>query len=106
MIVEKDFRSQIFSRSTESIGKGIGSQIRLAQTKVTQRNMSRGVEEDIFWFQIAVSDIPVSQRGAEEDETMGDSPIDNVVNVQVLQCENNLGRIKPSSVFCKPPLLL
>ena len=63
------------------------------------------VEEDVLGLEVTVDDAGGSaiQRG---DSRAQDLPVDNIILVQMLKGENNLGRVEPSSILGESSLLL
>lgn len=49
-ISAQDFRSEIFWRATERVGLFICFHIQLAETKVTQRNVTSVIKKDVLRF--------------------------------------------------------
>jgi hypothetical protein len=112
-LVKQDFRGKVsdissvltqlpndsLGSSAEGVGQLIIGQIGLGQSKVTERYMSCSIQQDVLGLQVTiplVGPVGVSQN----------SPVDNVVLVQMLQSQDKLGNIEPRSVFAEPTLLL
>jgi len=53
-LATQNLGSEIFWSSTECICLVIGLHVEFAQAKVTQRNVTREVQKDVFWLQVTV----------------------------------------------------
>lgn len=51
-----DFRREIFWSSAKSVSHFVAGDLKLAQTEISQFDMTIGVEDDILWLQVPVND--------------------------------------------------
>jgi hypothetical protein len=95
----------LLSGPAEGVGKLTASEIRLGKTKVAQGDVTSGIQQDVFRFQVTANAF-CKPFAAEYHVTSRHSPVDNVVFVQMLESEHQLGDVKPRTRLGKPPFLL
>ena len=52
MVVEQDFRRKVFGRAAKSVGQLAGAEVGFREAKVTEGDVARGVEKNVFGFQV------------------------------------------------------
>jgi len=90
----------ILGSTAEGVGELIIREIRLRQSKIAQRHMSRRIQQYILGLQItiSISFLPV--------QYISNSPVNDIVFVQMLQRQDQFRDIEPRSILAKPSLLL
>lgn len=58
MLIQKYFGRQVLSRTTKRVRQFVRAQVRFGETKVTERYVTRSIEQDVLRFQVAT--LPVS----------------------------------------------
>ena len=53
VVVEQDFRGEVFGRAAKSVGQLAGAEVGFGEAEIAQGDVARGVEEDVFGFQVA-----------------------------------------------------
>lgn len=53
VVVEQDFRREVFGRAAKSVGQLTGAEVGFREAKVTEGDVARCVEKDVFGFQVA-----------------------------------------------------
>ena len=104
MTVEQ-FWCQVFGRSTESVGLVGIFHVELAETEVTQRNVTGVVEKNVFRFQIAVIKKEKSD-GVMAPDAYGNAPVDDVELMKMLEGEKEFSAVEATALFVEPLLAL
>lgn len=99
---------ELLSGSAKGIGELTASEIRLGKTKVAQGDMTSGIQQDVFRFQITVT--AFRQPSAAKCQVTGwhclHLPVDDIIFVQMLKSEHQLGNVEPRTRLGKPAFLL
>jgi len=103
MLVEQDLGREVLGRTAERRRQLVGPQIGFGQPEITQSDVSCSVEEDVLWLQIARNH---NQPTNAQRKIPKNSPINNIILVQMLQRQHQLGNIKLCPLLTKPRLPL
>ena len=71
VLVQEDLGGQVLGRAAEGVGRVVLGQVRLGETEVAEGDMAVGIQQDILRFEISIDDVVLMQVLQRQDQ-LGD----------------------------------